>query len=182
MIRRSSPFPALLCLMLAACAADQDGAPAPGTDLPPSKQALTLAGEWRDTPPGPGDTGCFAEKTNPAVVETVTEQVLVSPEVRDPATGAVTAPATYRSSTHAKIVRGRAKMWFPAPCASVMTPEIVATLQRALAARGLYAGPVTGALDEATHRAINAYQRPRGLFSATLSTRAAQELGLIPWR
>ena len=182
MIHRLLPFSALLLALVAGCGPDTGGAPAPGTDLPPSKQALTLAGEWRDTPPGPGDTGCFAEKTNPAVVETVTEQVLVSPEIRDPATGEVTAPATYRSSIHAKIVQGREKMWFPAPCAAVMTPDLIATLQRALAARGLYAGPVTGVLDEATHRAINAYQRPRGLFSATLSTRAAQELGLIPWR
>lgn len=144
-------------------------------------EKLTLAGEWRDTPPGPGDTGCFAEQTRPAVVETVTEQVLVSPEVRDPATGTVTRPATYRTTSHARIVEGRAKMWFPAPCDAVMTPDFVASLQRALQVRGIYSGPVTGALDPATHAAIRAYQRPRGLFSATLSTRAAQELGLVPW-
>lgn len=169
-----------LSALLAGCT--EGGAPADAdavVNQPAEK--LTLAGEWRDTPPGPGDTGCFAEQTRPAVVETVTEQVLVDPEIRDPATGVVTRPASYRTTSHARIVEGRAKMWFPAPCAEVMTPDFVATLQRALQVRGFYAGPVTGQLDPATHAAIRAYQRPRGLFSATLSTRAAQELGLIPW-
>lgn len=71
--------------------------------------------------------------------------------------------------------------WFPALCPAEMTPELVATLQRALAARGLYRGPATGRLDGATRTAIAAWQAPRGLDSTTLSTRAAQELGLIPW-
>lgn len=171
--------PFALLAALAGCAPD----PAPDTawlDEQPL-DTLTLAAEWRDTPPQPGEHGCFAEQSRPAVVETVTEQVLVQPEVRDPVSGKVTQPAAYRSTSHAKIVQGAAKMWFPAPCGAVMTPDFVATLQRALAARGLYHGPVTGQLDAATNAAINAYQRPRGLFSATLSTRAAQEMGLLPW-
>lgn len=169
-----------LSALLAGCT--ESGAPADAeavVNQPPEK--LTLAGEWRDKPPGQGDTGCFAEQTRPAVVETITEQVLVSAEKRDPKSGAVTSPATYRTTSHARIVQGSAKMWFPAPCTAAMTPDFVASLQRALQVRGLYSGPVTGVLDPATHAAIRAYQRPRGLFSATLSTRAAQELGLVPW-
>lgn len=173
------PFPLIAAAALAACteASAPDEAPLP--DQPVEK--FTLAGEWRSTPPGPGDSGCFAEQSRPAVVETVTEQVLVQPEMRDPSTGEVTRPAAYRTTSHAKIVQGAAKMWFPAPCSEAMTPEFVASLQRALQVRGLYTGAVTGTLDESTHKAIRAYQRPRGLFSATLSTRAAQELGLVPW-
>lgn len=156
----------------------------PDAPLPEGQplEALTLAAEWRDTPPTSSDSGCFAEQSRPAVVETVTEQVLVQPELRDPATGKVTRPAAYRTTSHARIVQGAEKMWFAAPCPAVMTPEFVATLQRALKARGLYHGAVTGVLDNATNRAIHAYQRPRGLFSATLSSRAAQEMGLLPWQ
>ncbi len=155
-------------------------APAPATGLRAAPQP-SLAAEWRDTPPGPGDTGCFAEQSRPAVVETVTEQVLATPELRDPKTGQVTRPAVWRSSTQTRIVEGRAKMWFAAVCDDQLGPELVTTLQRALAARGLYDGPVTGVLDAPTRAAIRAYQRPRGLFSATLSLRAAREMGLVPW-
>lgn len=158
-------------------AEDAAAPPAPIIAGPPR----SLAGEWRATPPGPGDTGCFAEQVRPAVVETVTEQVQIAPEMRDPATGAVTAPAAYRTSTHARIVEGREKMWFATLCEDELTPGLIVTLQRALAVRGLYAGPETGRMDEPTRAAVRAYQRPRGLFSATLSRRAAQEMGLIPW-
>ena len=41
--------------------------------------------------------------------------------------------------------------------------DVVAALQRRLAAEDLYDGPVTGVLDEATHEAVVAYQRARGL-------------------
>lgn len=161
----------------AAAPAEAEAPAAPVVAGPPR----SLAGEWRATPPGPGDRGCFAEQIRPAVVETVTEQVQIAPEMRDPASGAVTAPAAYRTSTHARIVEGREKMWFATLCADELTPGLIVTLQRALAARGLYAGPETGRMDEPTRAAVRAYQRPRGLFSATLSRRAAQEMGLIPW-
>lgn len=71
--------------------------------------------------------------------------------------------------------------WFPALCPEAMTPEFVATLQRALAARGLYQGGITGQLDPRTHAAIGAWQGARGLPNETLSVRGAQQLGLIPW-
>ncbi|OCX66093.1 hypothetical protein BFP70_08250 [Thioclava sp. SK-1] len=147
--------------------------------LPAQGQALTLADQWRSTAPGPGDKGCFARQTRPAVVETVTEQRLVTPEVRDPETGTVLRPATYETQTHHKIVEGREAMWFPAPCATAYSQEFVATLQRALQARNLYHGPISGQLSDATSRAIHRYQTARGLFSATLSVKAAQEMGLL---
>jgi hypothetical protein len=173
MIRLTCLLP-VAALALAACT---PAAP-PLPDAPPQP---TLAGEWRTRPPQPGEGGCFARQTRPAVLETVTEQVLVQPEQRDPATGKVTRPAAYRTSTHQRIVEGRAEMWFKSPCAADLTPDFVASLQRALKARGLYRGAANGVLDAATSAAIRAYQAPRGLLSATLSTRAAQELGLIAW-
>ncbi|MFT3689894.1 peptidoglycan-binding domain-containing protein [Paenirhodobacter sp.] len=71
--------------------------------------------------------------------------------------------------------------WFAAVCPEALTPGVVAPLQRALAARGLYRGPVTGRMDGPTRAAVAAWQGPRGLDSETLSIRAAQELGVIPW-
>lgn len=169
-------------LILLCCALGLGPAVARAADAAgPEPVEQSLAGEWRDTPPQPGEAGCFARQTRPAVIETVTEQELVSPEVRDRATGQVTRPATYRSATHQRIVEGRAEMWFPAPCPEAMSADFVASLQRALQVRGLYAGPVNGLLDIPTHAAIRAYQAPRGLASATLSIRAAQEMGLLPW-
>lgn len=71
--------------------------------------------------------------------------------------------------------------WFAALCAEEMPPDFIVTLQRALAARGAYAGPLTGQLDAPTQAAIAHYQTPRGLPSETLSRRVAQQLGLVPW-
>ena len=51
--------------------------------------------------------------------------------------------------------------------------------QRALAARGYYAGPITGVMDRRTQAAIRAYQRPQGLDSAMISLAAARQMGLI---
>lgn len=69
--------------------------------------------------------------------------------------------------------------WFETPCPDVLTPDFVAMLQRALAARGFYTGPATGEMDAATRAAIAAYQSKGGLMSDTLSVAAARQLGLI---
>lgn len=68
---------------------------------------------------------------------------------------------------------------FEALCPAALTPERIATLQRALAARGLHAGPVTGRMDAATADAVRAFQRRQGLDSATLSLAAARALGIV---
>lgn len=149
--------------------------PAPAEPAPPS-----LAREWRDTRPPKEAEGCYSQQTRPAVIETVTEQVLVRPAGTDPATGTA-SPALYRTETNHRIVKGGEAMWFRVPCEAEMTPEFIAALQRALTARALYFGPVTGEMDAATQGAVRAYQAPRGLLSPVLSYRAAQELGLIVW-
>lgn len=66
------------------------------------------------------------------------------------------------------------------PCPAELLPGHGAALQRALAARGLYRGPITGQDNPATAAAIRAFQAPLGLDSAILSQRAAQALGLVP--
>jgi peptidoglycan hydrolase-like protein with peptidoglycan-binding domain len=59
-----------------------------------------------------------------------------------------------------------------------MTPELVASLQRALLARGYYRGQTTGELDARTLRAVKAYQVDQGLESKILSVAALRSLGL----
>lgn len=112
------------------------------------------------------------------VVETVTEQIVTSPEKLGP-DGAVIAPASYRTETHQRIVQEREEIWFRAPCAQEWTVDFVATLQRALKARGYYLLPVSGELDAPTREAVHRFQIDRGLDSPQLSLAAAQELGII---
>jgi len=156
-------------LMLAACQ--------PAVVEAPSR--AELAGEiLRTSPPDGDDSTCWAAEISPAVIETVTEQDLITPEIRD-ASGMVTTPATFRSTSRQRIVRDRDEVWFRAPCPSQMTVEVIATLQRALKARGLYLQPLTGVMDETTSEAVRRFQAERGLDSRQLSLAAARELGII---
>ena len=59
-----------------------------------------------------------------------------------------------------------------------MTPEFVASVQRALQARDLYYGPINGVMDTDTKRAVQIYQFDQGLDTDILSVSAARSLGL----
>lgn len=138
-----------------------------------------LAGEvLRSSPPEGDATTCWAAEVTPAIIETVSEQTLVTPEIRD-AAGAVVTPASFRSTTRQRIVQERAEVWFRAPCPAEMTVDFIATVQRALKARGLYRAPLTGVMDAATAEAIRRFQADRGLDSRQLSLAAARELGIV---
>lgn len=138
-----------------------------------------LADEVLRTSPPEGDTTtCWAAEVTPAIIETVTEQTLITPEIRD-AEGRVMTPASFRSTTKQRIVQGRDEVWFRAPCPAEQTVEFIATLQRALKARGLYRQPLTGVMDAATTEAIRRFQADRGLDSRQLSLAAARELGIV---
>lgn len=159
-------------LVLSACA-PRVTVDAPSTaDL--SSEAVVIDGQG--PPPGPDGT-CWARDLIPAVFETTTEQTLITPEERD-AAGAIVTPATYRSVSKLRVVNERRDIWFTAPCPEAVTVEFLATLQRALKARGYYAVPVTGVLDPATTEAVRRYQADNGLDSPLLSLAAAQKLGL----
>lgn len=161
-----------LALLLAGCNPAQVAAPS-RADL-----GIELVRRKDAGPPIGPEGACWASDTTPAVIETVTEQIVVSEEQRDDA-GRVVAPATFQTKTHQRMVQDHEEVWFRAPCAADMTVSFVATLQRALKARGLYLAAVTGALDAATDDAVRRFQAERGLDSPTLSLAAAKELGLI---
>lgn len=159
-------FPVLAALLLGACQ----------TILPAREPEVSRA--IQDAPPGAAPGSCWGKHVVPAIVQTVTDQVLIQPaEVR--VDGSVTAPAIYRTETRQDIVRQRTETWFETPCDAALTPEFIATLQRALAARGHYHGPIDGEMTARTRAAVRAWQAPEGLDSGILSLAAARRLGLV---
>lgn len=161
-------------LFLAACT--------PPPPLPTAPDKTTFASEILRTPddsqPQGPEGACFARDSSPAVIETVTEQVQVTPETRAE-DGSILSPATYRTKTDTRMLRDRETVWFRAPCPPEMTPDFIASLQRALKARGYYLASLTGTLDAATTDALRRYQTDRGLDSRQLSLAAARDLGLV---
>ncbi|MBS0126149.1 peptidoglycan-binding domain-containing protein [Thetidibacter halocola] len=170
MIRRNALW---MALALGACT--QGPVPGRGPD------AVSRA----DAPVGPpplaepaGNGHCIAREVTPAIYEQVMGEVqVVQAEIAPD--GTVIRPAIYRKAPVPRIVRPRADLVFEAPCPATMTPDFIASVQRALAARGYFAGNVTGTLDAPTAAAIRRYQAERGLDSAQLSLETARALGLI---
>lgn len=160
-------FPALLGLV--ACASSLD----PITRAEPEPLRLRMEG-----PPGATPGICWGRDTTPAIYETVTEKILLQP-AEIAVDGTIRSAPVYKDESQQRIVRERRDVWFQTPCAADLTPQFISSVQRALAARDYYSGPVTGALDARTRRAIRDYQSPQGLDSAILSTAAARQLGLV---
>ena len=129
-------------------------------------------------PPGARPGACYGKDVTPAVIEQVTERVLVAEPEIGPG-GNIIAPARYEERTSHRIVEGREPLFFETPCPPRWTPDFIASVQRALTIRGLYAGPDNGELNTATRRAIRAFQLENGLNSGILSTGNARCLGLV---
>lgn len=123
---------------------------------------------------------CWAREVMPAVIETVTEQIMIRP-ARIAADGTITSPAAFRTESRQEIVQDRREVVFETPCPAQMTRERIAALQRALQVRGYLTGPITGIVDSRTLRATRAFQEFHGLASATLSLETARRLGLIAY-
>lgn len=156
-----------LAVLLSGCAASPP---------PPPAGAVIPAFITDELQIGP-DGLCYATDTTPAVIETVTAQVLDQPAVLA-ADGTVVTPASYRTVTRQEITRERTEIRFETLCPPAYTEAFVQSLQRALALRGFYDGPVTGVMDVATGRAVQDFQREGGPDSPILSIAAARTLGL----
>lgn len=154
----------LLSLALTGCVSPQTGAD------------VSRAGRY--APPGAPPDTCWSRHTSPAVIESVTRQVLIEPAQLGPE-GQVLRAASFRTETQQEIVTPRRETWIEIPCPQMMTPDFIRSVQRALAARGLYHGPVHGAMDRATRLAVQRYQAPLGLDSGTLTLASARSLGLV---
>jgi len=142
----------------------------------PEGATLLAAGEG---PPDAVDGACYGKDVTPAVVESVTEQVLIQP-AQIASDGAVIAPAIYKTDTRQRIVQERQEYYFEVPCTAIMTPGFIASVQRALKVRGAYHGPITGEMDARTLKAIRAFQLP-GFNSTILTMDSARRLGLIAY-
>ena len=166
---KTGPFTAALlaALLLGGCQAQLP-------EMAPPERVSTR----NEAPPWAAPGTCWGTDETPAVIETVTEQVMLAPE-QSPEAGAQAAGVVYRTDTQQKIVTPRQDMWFEIPCEEQRTPEFTASLQRALKARGHYHGPVTGEMTRRTRAAIRAYQKPQGLDSAMISLAAARQMGLV---
>lgn len=143
----------------------------------PQEGARTETGNGL-APPGAPQGTCWAKVHTPAVIEIITEEVEVSPaEFNED--GSLKTPATSRSQSTPRIVTPRQERWFETPCPPAFTVEFVSTLQRALRARGLYAGQITGNMDRKTRKAVRAIQTDDGLPSDVLSIETARKFGLV---
>lgn len=158
--------PLVLTLAVAACTSVRE----PGAAI---ETGVVRAGAL------PGDP-CIATDVSPALIETETVQVLETAALMD-ANGEVVSPAVYRSEASQRIIRTRQTVEFEAVCGFGENPEFVASLQRALKARGHLAGDISGILDGRTKRAIRSYQAAHGLNSDILAVSTARELGLVAY-
>ncbi len=135
---------------------------------------------FRDGPEDAQDGTCWAKDESPAVIETVTVQIIERPAVKD-ANGAIVTPAKLRTETRQRVVEARDTIWFEAPCPEVFDQDFIASIQRGLALRDLYFGRAHGEMDLATQNAIRKFQKPMGLNSPVLSMVAARKLGLVAY-
>ncbi len=169
---RSTLQRAALLLLVAGIAGCETATPATPRPEPGVLEAT------RNGPAGAAEGSCWGRTVSPAVIETVTEQVEVTPAKMN-ADGSIAKPPVYKTETRQEIVRARVDNWFETPCPDVLTSEFNSTLQRALQARGFYAGPITGEMDRATRLAVRRYQAKQGPNSEVLSLTTARALGLV---
>ena len=118
-----SALPLILALALSGC---QPAVPAAPAITSLKKELVTKTG---NTPPSKGKGICWAEDVTPAIIETVTEQVLLRPEIRGP-DGAILRAAVFQSEAAQRIVQDRRAVWFRAPCSDFQEPASAAILPR----------------------------------------------------
>lgn len=133
---------------------------------------------------GPADAlpgACYARGTTPSRIETVTREVEAAPPMVAP-DGTVLRPARMVTRSSTTVTPGREIGWFEIPCAlREGDAAFVASVQRALAARNLYDGAVSGLYDADTRAAVLAFQTEAEIVeSALLSREGAERLGLVP--
>ncbi|WP_147103847.1 peptidoglycan-binding domain-containing protein [Tateyamaria sp. syn59] len=162
-------FPVMAAaLALTACA--DNGTVTSASNIDP----ISLA----SAPPGAAPGTCWGKSVTPAVIETVTRKVLLQP-AQISSDGRVQTPPIYKTETRQEVVQPRRETWYEIICEDDVTPDFIASVQRALEARGLYTGPITGEMDARTRAAIGRYQSAEGLESKALSIAAARKLGLV---
>lgn len=165
------PAMAVCTLFLAACAS------APPTGLGQIVEPDLIATQAQRPEAAPPGT-CWSQLKEPPVLATVTALVVSTPAKFD-SDGQLLEPEVVEENTIKTVIEDGKSTWFERPCADVLTPAFIESLQRALGARALYGGPITGRMDADTRFAVRLFQKPLGLDSGILSVEAGRRLGLI---
>lgn len=161
----------VLCLVLclAACAPPQ------GHDVT-QFIAPTKIETQSGPPPEDGDGQCWGFIAGETRTELEEQLIEVEPPKQAADSDEITPPIFRKASVPVEITDpGRS---FLRICDTDL-PPLVAALQRALDARGIYQGAITGEMDAATRDAVRRYQADQGVDSAILSLAAARQLGLV---
>jgi hypothetical protein len=143
-----------------------------------ARQAESRLGYAEDSAPPPEGAApgtCWAADRAPRTFEQVVGREPV--EGDSPESGSALMVRERRQP----VTSGGELLFFETPCKADLTPELIETLQRALAARNFYSGDVTGRIEPQTREAIRIWQAEHGLNSAILSMDTARELGLIAY-
>lgn len=167
MTSRSMILAMAMAFALSACAPNAIEAPA---NIDP----IFLATAPPDAPSGT----CWDKTISPAVIETRTQKTLLR-SARISADGQIQAAPIYKTKTIHHVVRPRQEYWFQTLCGAQLPPDFIASVQRALQARGHFSGPVTSKMDKRTRVAVRRYQQSKGVNSEALALSTARELGLI---
>lgn len=124
-------------------------------------------------------SGCWGGDESPAVIQTVRTRAQSMREIVDRYGKRIEAPV-YTQTERTRLRQDRQFRKFEVVCPDRQTPQLVATLQRALKVRGYYLAPVTGRMDRDTKTAIRSYQKAtQGLSSTEISLVMAEELGVV---
>lgn len=115
--------------------------------------------------------------TSPAQYKTVKVRKLATPASER----RIVIPAKYQSVTRTeKISEGEVK-WMPVLCQVNMTHSKIREIQKALKKAGHYRGPIDGVVGTQTTRALQKYQKAKGLTSTSyLTVEAIKALGVNP--
>jgi hypothetical protein len=110
----------------------------------------------------------------PATYKTVEVTKIIKPET----TKKTVIPATYKSVNKQVKVSDQSVKWMPVLCKSSMTVETISKIQNALTKAG-FPTPVSGELDNATKKSVEAYQKKKGLIVSGLSMNTLKDLGVF---
>ncbi len=113
----------------------------------------------------------------PAQYKTVKTTKMIEP----PQERRIKIPAEFGTVTRQeKVSEGRME-WREILCETNMTRDKIAQIQRALAAKGLYKGPIDGAIGSETVQAVMAFQKQAGLeVTRNLTVATVEALGVNP--
>ncbi len=140
----------------------------------------------------------FCKRARPARYKMVTKRVMVSPPstktvtipaeyktvkvrkmVTPPEEKRVTIPAEYQTVTRKEKIADGHMEWKPVLCQVNMTKSKIREIQKALADKGYYDGPIDGVVGPATVAAMQKFERDHDLtVSIYLTTEALNALGI----